>query len=147
MRAREKGTALIEFAIGMLFLGVLVFGAIDLGRAFVTWNQVKNAAREGAAFAERDPWSQSPSGTACANPDNIVFRARTENGALRPELAVTTSRNGTTYAGCRTPATFTVNPGDTIKVEVSTQFEPISPIGSLVIGTRTIAADVEVVVQ
>lgn len=147
-RARgERGVALIEFAIGFVFLGIVVFGTVDLGRAFFTWNQVKNAAREGGAYAERDPWSQGASGVACANPENIVYRAQTENGTQRTELAVTTTRNGTAYSGCKTPASFTINPGDKIEVTVSTPFTPISPLGQAIIGSPTIRAEVEVVVQ
>lgn len=138
---------MVEFAIGFVFLGVVVFGTIDLGRAFFTWNQVKNAAREGAAYAERNPWAQAPSGASCANPENIVYRAQTENGTQRTELIVTTTRDGTTYSGCQTPASFTINPGDKIEVKVSTPFTPISPLGQAIIGTPTIHAEVEVVVQ
>jgi Flp pilus assembly protein TadG len=143
----DRGVAVIEFAICFVILGIVAFGAIDLGRAFFTWNQVKNAAREGAAYAERDPWSQGASGAACANPDNIVYRAQTENGAQRPELAVTTTRNGTAYSGCETPSSFTINPGDKIEVKVSTAFNPISPLGKAVFGTPDLHAEVEVVVQ
>jgi Flp pilus assembly protein TadG len=143
----DGGAALLEFAIGLLFLGVLVFGAVDMGRAFFTWNQVKNAAREGAAYAERDPWSQSASGSSCANPDNIVYRARTETGALRADFAVTTTKNGTAYSGCQTPASLSINQGDKIEVKVTTLFKPISPLGKLVVGTKTLHAEVEVVVQ
>lgn len=138
---------MIEFAIGFLFLGVVVFGVIDLGRAFITWNQVKNAAREGAAYAERDPWSQAASGASCANPNNITYRAQTENGTRRTELAVSTTRNGTAYAGCQTPASFTIASGDKIEVSVRTPFTPISPLGRAIIGSPTIHAEVEVVVQ
>lgn len=143
----DRGVAMLEFAIGFVFLGVIVFGTIDLGRAFFTWNQVKNAAREGAAYAERDPWSQAAAGSACANPDNITYRAQTENGAQRTELAVTTTRNGTAYSGCKTPGSFSIAPGDKIEVAVSTPFTPISPLGKLIVGSPTIHAEVEVVVQ
>lgn len=145
--AGDAGVAMIEFAIGFVFLGVVVFGTIDLGRAFITWNQVKNAAREGAAYAERDPWSQAASGSACANPNNITYRAQTENGSRRTELAVSTTRNGTSYTGCQTPDTFTIVSGDKIEVSVSTSFAPISPLGGAVFGSPTIHAEVEVVVQ
>lgn len=147
-RARDqRGVAMVEMAIGLIFLGVIVFGTIDLGRAFFTWNQVKNAAREGAAYAERDPWSQGASGGSCANPDNIAYRAQTEGGSQRTELVVTTTRNGTAYSGCQTPASFSISPGDKIDVVVSTPFTPLSPLGKALFGTPTIRADVEVVVQ
>jgi len=146
-RLGDRGVALVELAIGFIFLGVVVFGTIDLGRAFLTWNQVKNAAREGAAYAERDPWSQGATGGSCANPDNIVYRAQTEGGSQRTELAVTTTRNGTSYSGCQTPASFSISPGDKIDVVVSTPFTPLSPLGKALFGSPTIRANVEVVVQ
>jgi Flp pilus assembly protein TadG len=144
---RERGTAMIELAISLVFLGVVVFGTVDIGRAFMTWNQVKNAAREGAAYAERDPFAQAPSGSSCANPDNITYRARTENGTARPELVVTTRLNGTAYTGCKDSGTFPVSSGDKVEVRVATPFNPISPLGKLLVGTPSISADVEVVVQ
>lgn len=137
---------MIEFAISFVVLGVIVFGTVDVGRAFFTWNQVKNAAREGAAYAERDPWSQSGTGT-CADPNNIEHRAQHENGANRPELVVTTTHNGVAYSGCKVPASFPIAGGDKIEVKVSTSFAPISPLGRIIVGTPTIAAEVEVVVQ
>jgi Flp pilus assembly protein TadG len=143
----DHGAAMVEFAITFFLLATIVFGAIDLGRAFFTWNQVKNAAREGAAYAERDPWSQSPSGSNCANPDNIRYRAQNENGTSRPELAVTTKLNGTAYSGCQSPGTLTIDPGDKVEVGVSTPFDPISPLGGLIFGSPVIDAEVEVVVQ
>lgn len=145
--AGDSGVAMIEFAVGFVFLGVVVFGVIDLGRAFTTWNQVKNAAREGAAYAERDPWSQAAAGAGCSDPDNITYRAQTENGTRRPELVVATTRNGTPYTGCKNPDSFTIVSGDKIEVSVSTPFTPISPLGKAIIGSPTVHAEVEVVVQ
>ena len=60
---------------------------------------------------------------------------------------MTTKRNGTAYSGCQTPASFTIAPGDTITVRVSTPFNPISPLGGLIFGNPVIGAEVEVVVQ
>jgi hypothetical protein len=140
----DAGVAMIELAISLVFLGVVVFGTVDLGRAFMTWNQVKNAAREGAAYAERQPWAQSGSGV-CADPNNIEHRARTENGAERTDFAVTTTRNGVGYSGCVASGTFAG--GDKVEVKVSTTFIPISPLGRVIVGTPSISAQVEVVVQ
>ncbi len=61
-RRDEDGAAAIEFAIvaGLLFM--LVFGIIDFGFGFHTWNGTANAAREGArqAAVESDPARSSP---------------------------------------------------------------------------------------
>lgn len=137
---------MIEFAISFVFLGVIVFGTVDLGRAFITWNQVKNAAREGAAYAERDPWSQSDAGT-CSDPNNIEHLAQNERGSAWSALVVTTTHNGTAYSGCKDPATFPIASGDKIEVKASTTFTPLSPLGKTIVGTPTISAEVEVVVQ
>ena len=138
---------MIEFALAFLVLATIVLGAIDLGRAFFTWSQVKNAAREGAAYAERDPSSQAPSGSSCANPNNIRYRAQNESGSLKSSFVVTTRRNGTTYTGCPTQTSFPINSGDTIEVKVETDFDPLSPFAGAIFGEPTISADVEVVVQ
>ncbi|MES3032393.1 MAG: TadE/TadG family type IV pilus assembly protein [Gemmatimonadota bacterium] len=46
---RERdGAAMVEFAIIAPLLFVLIFGIIDFGRAFFLYNNLTNAAREGA---------------------------------------------------------------------------------------------------
>ena len=50
-RRRGKGQAVVEMALMGLFLGVMLAGAIDLGRAFYTLSVVTNMAGEGAAYA------------------------------------------------------------------------------------------------
>ena len=50
-RAGEDGVAVVEFALVAPLLFILVFGIIDLGRAYATLNQLAASAREGARFA------------------------------------------------------------------------------------------------
>ena len=47
-RSRERGAALIEFALVLPIVVGLTFGVIDLGRAFFVRNVVEQAAREGS---------------------------------------------------------------------------------------------------
>src|SRR5918997_1026480 len=47
----ESGVAVVEFALVAPLLLLLVFGIIDLGRAYATINQLAASAREGARFA------------------------------------------------------------------------------------------------
>ena len=47
----EAGVAVVEFALVAPLLLVLVFGIIDLGRAYSTLNQLAASAREGARYA------------------------------------------------------------------------------------------------
>lgn len=46
----EEGIALLEFAIFVTILLLLVFGAVDFGRALYTANNLTSAAREGARY-------------------------------------------------------------------------------------------------
>ena len=52
---REDGAAAVEFAIVATLFFMLVFGIIDFGFAFHSWNNAANAAREGARKAAVDP--------------------------------------------------------------------------------------------
>lgn len=44
----ERAAAMVEFAIVAPLLFVLIFGIIDFGRVFFLYNNLTNAAREGA---------------------------------------------------------------------------------------------------
>ena len=44
----ERGTAVIEFALGFMVILLIAIGAYELGTAFVDRNAMANAAREGA---------------------------------------------------------------------------------------------------
>ncbi|MBI5395820.1 MAG: pilus assembly protein [Verrucomicrobia bacterium] len=47
----RKGQSLVEFAIALLVTLLLVFGAVEIGRAVFAYNTVANAAREGVRYA------------------------------------------------------------------------------------------------
>src|SRR5918999_1617591 len=50
-RAGDEGIAVLEFALVAPLLLILVFGIIDLGRAYSALNQLAASAREGARLA------------------------------------------------------------------------------------------------
>jgi Flp pilus assembly protein TadG len=56
--ARERGTALVEFAVVITILLTLMFGIIDFSRAMYAYHFVSNAAREATRYA-------SVRGSAC----------------------------------------------------------------------------------
>lgn len=62
--AEERGVAVVEFALVAPLLLILVFGIIDLGRAYSTLNQLAASAREGARFAAVLPNPSSSSAEA-----------------------------------------------------------------------------------
>jgi len=51
----KSGQALLEFALIVLFLVLLLFGAFDLGRIFQTKIVISNAAREAARYLVLNP--------------------------------------------------------------------------------------------
>jgi Flp pilus assembly protein TadG len=147
---------MVEFAIASLVLLILVFGVIDFGRAYFTWQSVKNSAREGAAFAERNPLSQRPSGGKCADPNNIQYRARTEQGSANTSYKVTVTATDPTGVarppvpnGCEQPsANQTIQPGDTVTVHVDEPFQLYTPLIASIVGNPVnVSADQSVVFQ
>ena len=55
VRRREAGQNLVEFSLVMMFLLIVAFGVLDLGRAFFSIITISNAAREGARYLTRNP--------------------------------------------------------------------------------------------
>jgi len=137
----------VELAISSIAMLILVFGVIDLGRAYFTWQSVKNSAREGAAFAERNPLAQKPHGGKCTDPDNIEYRARTEQGSENTDYTVTVSP--AVHDGCEQPGdSQTIQPGATVTVRVTAPFRVLTPIVAAFTGsTVTIGASQSVVFQ
>jgi Flp pilus assembly protein TadG len=64
---RQNGQAMVEFALILPILMMVLWGAIDFGRAFWTYQQVSAAASEGARRAAVS--------RADANRDNTVITA------------------------------------------------------------------------
>ena len=51
MKNSQQGTTTVEFAILASVLFVLIFGVIEIGRAFFVWNSLAEATRRGARIA------------------------------------------------------------------------------------------------
>lgn len=140
-----RGAALLEFALVFPLLAMLVLGTVDVGRAYITWNQAKNAAREGAAYAQLYPNRPVPAAGECADPDNVRYRAQAESGTA---FSITTQRvdvaPAVTLGVCLPPSSpSAVLPGAEVKVTASRPFAPLTPF----IDLGSISADVTVVVQ
>lgn len=54
-RLRTRGQAIVETAMLSVFLGLLLAGSLDFGRAYFTAVVVTNMAAEGAAYASLNP--------------------------------------------------------------------------------------------
>lgn len=81
---KDKGQALVEFALVILIIVMVIIGTIDFARAFFTWASMANAAREGARYGIIHPrrWTSAD----YADPNNIEYRAR----AMLSDLGATT---------------------------------------------------------
>jgi Flp pilus assembly protein TadG len=54
-RRCRLGQSMVELAIAMPFMLLLMLGTIDLGRMFFSYVEIRNAVREGAAYASHNP--------------------------------------------------------------------------------------------
>jgi hypothetical protein len=121
---RQEGAAAVEFAIVASIFFMLVFGIIDFGFAFHSWNNAVNAAREGARKAAVD-----------ANVSDITQRVRDASSTLdqtKLTVSVLCSRNGAAFAAC--PAGSTWLQGDIVRVIVDYRYSMITPVGAFVPG-------------
>ncbi|MHB1572101.1 MAG: TadE/TadG family type IV pilus assembly protein [Solirubrobacteraceae bacterium] len=150
---------MIEFALILLPLVMVTFGAIDLGRAFIFIDKLHGAAQAGALFARANPSYVTAASGTCAGSNNISYQVANEQSAppgsgslgslgytvtvsdLGP--AATTSATTTTIiTGCGAVA---VAAGELVSVQVSSQFSLITPILSGLLGTLTLHGTVQVV--
>lgn len=140
---------------------VVVFGAIDVGRAFITLDQLRNAAQAGALFARSYPTQVNPDSGVCTEPGgtgSIQYQVANEftqngpsgNGSLPAgyTLTVVDETTGATLSGCgpdQTPAA-TVPSGHVIMVEVSAPFQLVTPLIGAIVGNVTLHGTSQVVI-
>src|SRR3954470_24268539 len=83
LKGLRRGQAIVEMALMGTLLGMLLAGAVDLGRAYYTAVVVTNMAGEGAAYAAINPDKDLtyPTAGTCSQfsittPQNIQDRAK-----------------------------------------------------------------------
>jgi Flp pilus assembly protein TadG len=104
---------MVELALTLTFLLILLAGTMDLGRAFFTWIEMRDAAQEGAVY-----------GSICPVSANIITRAKAN---LNPPDDFTV-----------TPFIPNLTIGQPIKVTIETDFPITTPFLSTVLQTDTI---------
>ena len=138
-RSHGRGQGLVEFALVFPFFIVLVFALFDVGRAVFAYNEITNAAREGARLAmvnqnqariEERIEGQS-SGTTV---DQCIYFV--ESDSIFPTCA-----KGTIVPTDACPVVPKV--GCIAHVEVWTDYAPITPLISNLIGSMTLTANSE----
>ena len=120
----QKGAAAVEFAIVASLFFMLVFGIIDFGFAFHSWNNAVNGAREGARTAAVD-----------SKVSDITARVRAASSTLdqaKLTVSVLCSHNGGAFSSSACGSTLIQ--GDITRVIVNYDYDLITPLGSFVPG-------------
>jgi hypothetical protein len=72
---RGRGQSLVEFALAATVLLILLTGVLDLGRMYMAWVAIQDAAGEGALYAAMNPRCISAAnGPGCQTPNNAYDR-------------------------------------------------------------------------
>jgi Flp pilus assembly protein TadG len=117
----DAGVALVEFALVLPLLAVMLFGALDIGKAYNYWIDETQLASEGARYAAVN---QSPDPTA---PNFLAaIRDQADTGELRS--GATSSVPNPLQVCVYLPDGSTV--GSPVRVEVSSTYRFLSFIAS-----------------
>ena len=123
----EDGAAAVEFAIVSILFFMLVFGIIDFGFAFHSWNNTANAAREGARR-----------GAVTYDAVDIANRTKAAASTLDPtKLTVIVECNHLNAGFVTSSCNSTLAEGDLVRVTVNYVYNMMTPIGSFVPGLGT----------
>ncbi len=137
-RKRQRGSALLEYAVIVTVFLMLIFGIIDFGRALYTYHYLSNAARDATR------WS-AVNGTTCNSDGSCNGTGGMNNGtasttdiknyvknnvpsAIDPAKLTTNvnflNSNGPTACGSGGLAA----PGCTVQVQISYAFNFVTPL-------------------
>ncbi len=139
-------------ALVLPLVAIMAFGILDLGRAYRLQTSLANAAHEGAAYAQFTPTLVHNVGT-CADPNNIVYAARHEEGVTNSTFTITVQYTSqatdpatwTTITGCGSTIP---TPAARVIVTAAADLKLLTPFVSAVFGERiTLRESSEVVVQ
>lgn len=74
---KQRGVAVIELAISLVFLLLVTIGITEIGRAFWYYNALQKATRDAARYLSTQPWDTSgdPIGVAQAMVQNNAVSA------------------------------------------------------------------------
>lgn len=125
----------MEFALIAPVMVLIVFGVLDLGRAYRLDIQLENAAREGAAFAQ-----VYPNDAFCATPKlDVESHVLAEEPGLDAVPGFEIEVSGTNSAGdvvsvddCGGEQ---LDRGDRVRVDVSADYEIKTPLVAAVVGS------------
>ena len=124
---RDRGGAMIEFAISLSLFFTMFFGVVNVGRALYAYNWVSNAARKGTRFAlVRGTNCVSLQGGCPAQASDVTNYVKTFAQAIDPsKLTVTTECYASAGATAKAPP---CAPGGYVQVQVQYTFSFVSSL-------------------
>jgi Flp pilus assembly protein TadG len=140
----QRGQSLTELAISTLFFFVIVFGALDIGRAYFVYVALEDSAGEGAVFLSINPQCATAANSLdansdgdftdsddlnCADPGNGEYRAfKAAQGYFNWDRANVQVSYPTGGKGV----------GNTVQVQIAYSFTLFTPIISQIVGDDTL---------
>jgi Flp pilus assembly protein TadG len=139
-RRRDGGQAITEFALIAPVLVILIFGIVDMARAYNAWVTIQGAAREGARFGVTGKASCTDASDRIACID-AVTRDHTQSLTNAP-TTIDVSVRSWDYPAYANPASegSAGTQCDALEVEVEYEYEPATPIIGHLIGGVTMTA-------
>ena len=132
---RQRGQALVEFALVLPIFVLLLFGLFDVGRLVYVDNAVAQAAREGARYGS----VQNRSGTPAGRTDIQAHTLGIMTAVPDATVTVDCERGGTVVTTCHT--------NDVLVVTVSSPVGMVTPVIGNLVGTVTVSGTAKVTVN
>jgi Flp pilus assembly protein TadG len=135
-RRRDRGQALVEFAVVFPVFALLLFGLVDIGRLVYVNNAIAEGAREAARWGAVQSRSNTTTGRA-----SIGDHAEASMAAV-PAATITVTcsdRVGATRTTCVT--------NNFLTVQVTTTVELFTPVIAQIVGSQTVTSTAKVVVN
>jgi Flp pilus assembly protein TadG len=135
-RRRGRGQALVEFALVMPLILLLIFGAIDFGRAIYSYNAMSESSRQADRTAIVN---QTPSAVK-----NAAIAAAPAVALVAANVTVCYKTSDTLQTDCSNPGTddcsSALQIGCLAFVTTTTTYQPITPILSSIVGVRQLSS-------
>jgi Flp pilus assembly protein TadG len=129
-----RGQALVEFALTVIIFIFIVMGVLDLGRGIFMYNGVSEAAREIARVTSVHPGAGL--GTGSWTPSTEAQEVIDSQSSIVWNLSV----DEPTCVDIDGSAVATCLPGTWVKVTVSAEYTPATPMLIPIIGTKTVSS-------
>ncbi len=127
----RRGQALAEFALVLPVILLLIFGAVDFGRAIFAYNTLSEAARQANRLAIVDQNLTDIRGRAAQAAPGVNF-------TMPDDVDVCFKTSDTSEVDCSRPAVDPCSPlqiGCLAFVTARNTFTPITPVISIVVGS------------